>query len=270
MPKRPLKSVVSPVCDHAPQMNFDVPLVDTHCHLDQFRDPEAVVRNLRGGLVIAVTTAPSTFAALKRRIGRTPGVRIALGAHPHHVADFPPVEWRLFESYLPTTHYVGEVGLDFSSRFVGTREAQVRAFRRVLTMLGDRTGTPRVSRLVSVHSRRAEGAVLDLLVELRIAPVVFHWYTGSSANLERLLAEGHYCSFNPAMLRTRPGSACIRRVPPERALCESDGPFVRVNGGPARPFHVAEVYARLATEWGVPITEVAARNMANLRMLMGA
>lgn len=247
-----------------------VPLLDTHCHLDQYGDPEAILSSLHGGLVVAMTTAPSTFAALSRRYGRTRGVRVALGAHPHHVADFPSIEWRLFERFLPTTRYIGEVGLDFSVRYAATREAQIVALRRVLTPLGQAAQPPRIARLISVHSREAEAIILDLLEELRVGPVVFHWYTGSASNLERLLADGHYCSFNPAMVRSRSGRACILRVPPERALCESDGPFARVRNGPACPAHVADVYAHLARQWGISPADVAARMMANVRDLVGA
>lgn len=246
------------------------PLLDTHCHLDQFRDPEAVLAGLRGGVVVAVTTAPSVFAALARRFDRTRGVRIALGAHPHHVAEFPPVEWRLFEKYLPTTHYIGEVGLDFSPRFVGSRDAQVRAFRRVLTALAGDNASPKVSRLISIHSRSAEATVVDLLEELGVGPAVFHWYTGSTANLDRLLADGHYCSFNPAMVQSKSGQACILRVPPERVLCESDGPFARARNGPASPIDVADVYAYLAHAWGKTVADVADQTMANFRALLGA
>src|SRR5437867_233497 len=107
-----------------------------------------------------MTVAPSVYRRLRPRFARQPGIRLALGAHPLHVSAFPAIEWRLFDEYVSDTSYIGEVGLDFSSRGVVSRPAQERAFRRVL----ERVRT--LKKVVSIHSRRAEDAVLELLSEL--------------------------------------------------------------------------------------------------------
>lgn len=107
--------------------------------------------------------------------------------------------------------------------------------------------------------------MLDLLEDTGVAPVVFHWYTGSLAQLDRLLALGHFCSVNPAMLRSTRGRATIERLPPDRVLAETDGPFVSVSGGPAVPADVAEVEAFLARQWGRAATEVRRQLQHNLR-----
>src|SRR5947209_11519345 len=104
-------------------------LLDTHCHLVDYPDPEAIVSSLgsAGLAVIAMTAAPSVYARLRVRFQHAPRVRLALGAHPLHVADFPALEWRIFDRYVSEATYIGEIGLDFSSRGAPTRSAQERS-----------------------------------------------------------------------------------------------------------------------------------------------
>jgi TatD DNase family protein len=118
---------------------------------------------------------------------------------------------------------------------------------------------------MSVHARRAESAVLDLLEEFRVGPVVFHWYSGSLNQLDRLLKLGHACSVNVAMLRTERGKAILNRLPPERVLTETDGPFVRLSGEPIAPGQVDKVLEFLTSLWGMPEQEVSRRIRDNLR-----
>ena len=91
-----------------------VALLDTHCHIDQYEKPLAVIRSLdtTAILAVAVTTSPSAFALLHRRFAGERHLRFALGVHPLHAAALPESEWRLFDRYLAETRYVGEVGLD--------------------------------------------------------------------------------------------------------------------------------------------------------------
>lgn len=77
--------------------------------------------------------------------------------------------------------------------------------------------------------------MLDLLGESGVGPAVFHWYSGPFKVLDALLEAGHYCSFNPAMVCSKRGQEIIRRVPRNRALAETDGPFVKVGRRRATP-----------------------------------
>jgi TatD DNase family protein len=48
-----------------------------------------------------------------------------------------------------------------------------------------------------------------------------------------------YFSVNPAMIRSQSGQRLLREIPGDRILTETDGPFVKVGSGPARPSDVA-------------------------------
>ena len=116
----------------------------------------------------------------------------------------------------------------------------MESFRFVLKVLRGK------EKFVTVHSRRAESAVLDMLEEEGRSPVVFHWFSGSTTVLRRALARGHFFSINPAMAGSPNGKKVIAALPPERVLTETDGPFVQVGGRPAVPLDVGLVEDYLA------------------------
>src|SRR5258708_37413418 len=91
--------------------------IDTHCHIDQYEKPLAVIRSLDSSAIVAVamTTSPSPFFLLRRRFADERHLRFALGLHPLHAAAPPESECALFARCLPETRYIGEVGMDFSS-----------------------------------------------------------------------------------------------------------------------------------------------------------
>lgn len=238
-------------------------MLDTHCHIDEYRDPLAEVRALDDTAVaaVAVTSTPRAFEAMLRRFGGERRVRLALGVHPLRAAVLNEADWRVFERRVTETSYVGEVGLDFSPEGRATRAAQERAFTRVLRAVAGRR------QLLTVHSRGAERRVLELLTESHAGPTVFHWYSGPLKVLDGLLEAGHYCSFNPAMVRSKKGQEIIRRVPKDRALAETDGPFVKVGRRPATPNDVQVVYEHLSKLWQEPVSavvEVVYRNFTAL------
>lgn len=246
-----------------------IDLIDTHCHLDQYADPVAVAAAAEraGVAIIAVTGLPSHYA-----VGREPAralrcVRLALGLHPL-LAPHAPAELTLFRQYVSTTSYIGEIGLDFSRHGRDTRKAQMQSFRVVAGILSELAAHGE-HRLLTLHSRGAERAIIEHLEEFALGPAVLHWFTGSLAAAEDAVALGCYFSVNPAMVRTRSGRQLLERVPKERVLTETDGPYVRVGDRPARPEHVRDVVNALASTWGVSVLEGRQRVRQNLSALLG-
>lgn len=110
--------------------------------------------------------------------------------------------------------------------------------------------------------------MLDLLTESGAGPVIFHWYSGPLKVLDGLLEAGHYCSFNPAMVRSKKGQEIIRRVPRHRALAETDGPFVKVGRRQANPGDIRIVYEHLSELWEEPIDTVVKSVYLNFMSLL--
>ena len=238
-------------------------MIDTHCHVDLYPRPTEVAEeaNRLQVFTIGVTNLPSAFDRAYPYVRQFTNLRLALGLHPllakEHLA-----ERARFQLLLDQTSYIGEVGLDFSRDGVATKELQVESFRFVLRVMRG------MQKFITLHSRRAETAVLDLLEEEKRSPVVFHWFSGSRATLNRALALGHLFSVNPAMLNSPNGQKIVAGLPPERVLTESDGPFVRVDGRVAIPADVALVEDYLSKLWKVSKRQVGAQIRENFLRLI--
>jgi TatD DNase family protein len=237
-------------------------MIDTHCHLDLYPSPTDVAAkvNRHPVLTISVTNLPSAFARAYPHVRQFSNIRLALGLHPLLASDHA-TEIPLFRKLLESTSYIGEVGLDFSREGIATQNLQIESFRFVLDSIKTK------QKFVTLHSRRAESTVLAMLEKEGLYPVVFHWFSGSMANLKNALAQGHFFSVNPAMTKSRNGQAIIAALPTERVLTETDGPFVQIAGRAAIPPDVALVEEYLAALWKMEKSQVEAcirENFCNL------
>lgn len=236
--------------------------LDAHCHVDRFPSPVQVWRDAvdAGTVTIAVTELPSSFRLLAAKFGKRSGLRLALGFHPLRVAGCPPSELRLFQRLLASTDYVGEVGLDFSQHGRASRDQQVALLERLLS-------EPAIGRKVlSVHTRRAEQATIERLSAARIHAIL-HWYSGPLGLIDEALAAGLYFSINPAMTRSAHGRRVIAAIAPERALTETDGPYVRVGQRPSEPADMPALVDTLAAMWRVEPAEARTRIWSNMAEL---
>jgi TatD DNase family protein len=239
-------------------------MLDSHCHLDRFQHPETVAAQAagRGVFIVAMTNLPSHFEVGLQHARQLKRVRLSLGLHPLAAADHAR-EIPAFETCLASTTFVGEIGLDFSRHGKATAERQVESFQHVIRLVAGKT------KFLSLHSRGAEAAVLDVLREHRVTGAVFHWYTGSLRMLDNILQAGHFLSVNPAMMSAERGRGVIRRIPRERLLTETDGPHVLVNERPAMPWHVGLVEEFVAREWGASQADVRRQVWANFTNILG-
>lgn len=193
-------------------------LLDTHFHLDFVTDPARIVASLSDAkvAVVAQTLLPSAFLA---QVGETPA-RYALGFHPWWITDERQVEGELavFAEALPRTRFIGEIGLDLGPRRAANAPLQRRVLDGILSRLGEH-------HVMSIHAVRAATDVLDALdASGTQATPVFHWFSGTSDELTRLVRRGGYVSINPRMLESKRGRAFVRQVPAERLLLETDLP----------------------------------------------
>ena len=233
---------------------------DTHCHLDLYPDPyEVAIATEQSGITtIAVTNLPSAYYAAKPHMSSFHHLKLAIGLHPLAALKHTPQEKESFQRAFSETQYVGEVGLDFSKQGISTKERQLDSFRFVLELLQHE------SKFVTLHSRRAESTVLDLLTSFGVGPTVFHWYSGSLTVLDKIINAGHYLSINTAMIHSKNGQRIINRIPKHRLLTETDGPFIKVQGKAAMPANVEFIHRYLAEVWGASEKAVEAQAEENL------
>ncbi len=207
-------------------MDASLRLFDMHCHLDFLPDPRglALQAAATGIGALSVTVDPKDFTRIHGTLSDVPGFRVGLGAHPWWIADgrVDNEGLSLFESLVPETRYIGEVGLDFAPRRAASFETQVAALERIASacaLSGDK--------LLSLHAVRSADAVLDILGRtgcLKTCRCIFHWFSCSSDELTRALRAGCYFSINPRMFATKRGRAYARSIPSDRLLLETDEP----------------------------------------------
>ncbi|MFO7626592.1 MAG: TatD family hydrolase [Candidatus Fermentibacteraceae bacterium] len=234
-------------------------LFDTHCHLhfDDFRpDLEAVVgrafdAGVRGILVPSIDLASSIRSS---SLARDFGLWSAAGFHPNHLegASDPAFKEVAGLSLLPQAAAVGETGLDFyRDRF--PREVQTHWFRKHIDLSAD-LALPLV-----VHSRGAEGAVLDCLPQDPGFPVILHSWCGSGDITSRAVKRGFYFGITGAVTYRKSEIARnLGLIPREMILAETDAPFltpVPHRGGRNEPALTTLTAGRIALEWNLSVSE---------------
>jgi TatD DNase family protein len=208
-------------------------------------------------VTIAVTEVPSSFQKLQVALRGTPSLRLALGLHPLRAATVSALELSLFRRLLDETDYIGEIGLDFSREGKPTRAAQLKILETILRH-------PRITeKVLSVHTRGAEAESIDQLIAAR-ATAILHWYSGPLTQLDRALDAGFYCSVNPAMLQSKNGQRIIGRIPRDRLLTETDGPYTRVAVRVAEPRDMPWLVERIASLWRVEPMHARTQIFANM------
>ena len=240
-------------------------MIDFHCHLDLFPDPVAVAQECkdRAIYVLSVTTTPSAWDGTRALASAAPRIRTALGLHPQ-LAHERRNELALFDQLLPKTRYVGEVGLDGSAECKPFWSDQVAVFEHILRRCQLSNGR----KVLSIHSRRAASEVLDCLEAFPQAGVpILHWFTGSPRELDRAVWLGCWFSVGPAMLASAKGRALFERMPRDRVLTESDGPFAKIGGVSLRPLEAGTAEG-LASTWGMEPTDARQIVLQNLRLLV--
>jgi TatD DNase family protein len=221
-------------------------VIDFHCHLDLYPDPTSVARQIGEKRVgaLSVTTTPSAWRGTSALAKRFDGIRTAVGLHPQ-LAGERAHELAQFDQILPTTGFVGEVGLDGSPKSMPPWERQLVVFEHILRSCSDAGG-----RVLSLHSRSAATAVLDSLDRYPHAGTpILHWFSGSLSELSRAVDRGMWFSVGSAMLQGAKGRRLVKSMPRSRVLLETDGPFTTVGTKVSHPWDISDAITLLANEW---------------------
>lgn len=184
---------------------------DVHCHRGFAKTRYRRRRILRrlGVGAFSNTVTPSEFAEQRVALAGAGNVRTGAGLHPWWVGEYDvAANWDRLYGLVARNRFIGEVGLDFSSAHIATREAQVDALACVAHACA-RTG----DKVLSVHAVRAVDQVLDELERASALGAmvgnacIIHWFSGTSDQLTRARRTGCYFSVNPAhaAIETRTG-----------------------------------------------------------------
>ena len=119
------------------------------------------------------------------------------------------------------------------------------------------------NKVLSVHSRMAEKDTLDILMRNDVKRAIIHWYTGDIETLKMFVEAGYYFSINANMCATIKGQNIVKRIPLDKLLVESDGPFTKVNSQKYTPMDLTQTYSCLASLLGITDLERVVFNNFN-------
>jgi len=236
-----------------------------HCHLDLYPDAVQLVQQIARAkaYVLSVTTTPKAWQGTVALAKGHARIKTALGLHPQ-LAGERKGELALFDTLLPETRYVGEVGLDGSPECRPFWRDQVRVFDHILASCTKAGG-----RILTIHSRAAATEVMDALERHPGAGIpILHWFSGTETELKRAIAMGCWFSVGPAMLKSKKGQALASIMPPHRVLTETDGPFGTSKNQPLMPGDVANAVDVLALSWDLSSQEVGEKVLQSFRSLV--
>ncbi len=214
------------------------------------------------GIDAASSQAAVDLAAL------LPGrIRPTAGLHPHDSQRWES-EADSIRALAPVVSAIGETGLDFY-RILSPREAQIRSFRAHIALAIE------ADKPVIVHCRDAFSEIFEILEETGAgARSVLHCWTGGPRWTRRFLDLGPMFSFaGPVAFETgETVRLAAALVPPDRALVETDTPYLAPpphRSEPNEPAWVALVGGALAAVWGMDPLEVAAITSKNASRVFG-
>ena len=239
--------------------------IDMHCHLDLYLDPDKIADRCveEQVYVLSVTTTPKAWLGTSKLERPNGKIRTALGLHPQ-LAHLRYQELDLFDSFIGSTRYVGEIGLDGSKEFKPFLEQQLLVFRHILNSAQKSGG-----KILSIHSRAAANLILDELEKYPFAGTpIFHWFSGSQKELKRAIDMGAWFSVGPSMIKSKKGYEISTMIPKSRLVSETDGPFGVLEGQPLMPWQADNILPHMATIWKTDIKEAKAIIHNNFRNLI--
>ncbi|MBQ4014740.1 MAG: TatD family hydrolase [Treponema sp.] len=213
----------------------------------EFLAQEERVKQLNASAIPAPDNDNSSARLFPCAQPSSPRVLQSFGLHPQAPfdgeADFA-LRLEFLEGLLRERRVqaIGECGLDFfTPEFSAKRAAQEKAFAAQLEAAA-RHKVP-----VVVHARKAMQEIFAAAAALKKVPaVVFHSFAGSPADARSLLSKGinAYFSFGkPIVNGAKKAMHCVRALPIERLLFETDAPYQKLKGEKATsPAEIADVY----------------------------
>eukprot|EP00116_Pleurobrachia_bachei_P008055 sb/3468317/ len=150
---------------------------------------------------------------------------------------------------------LGECGLDFSRWLCPTsteRDEQKEALEKQITF------SKRFDLPLNLHSRSAGKPLLELLRKHSVRGALLHAFDGGRKAINQGIADGHYFSVAPSIVRDPSQQQVAMTVPRDRIVLESDSPALGPEKGATNtPLNLKLTVTSLAELWGCSVEEVA-------------
>lgn len=256
-------------------------LVDTHCHLyfHQYdHDRAAVLQRARDAGVRRIVVPAIDLASGRQAVALAAGengVFAAVGIHPNSSADFKESTLDALRPLAgaPKVVALGEIGLDYHWD-KSPKPAQWRAFESQLALASE------LKLPVIVHNREASEDLVAIVQswasafppERRRRLGVLHSFSATDAVAERALELGFYLGFTGPLTYKKADALreTARRIPVNRILIETDGPFLapqQRRGKRNEPAFVRYINEKLAELHRLPAEDMARQTSGNAETL---
>ena len=212
---------------------------DAHAHMSFALDVASFASwfTERFAGAFSTTVSPADYRFAQQTLVSFPKIKVGVGAHPWWVAQgkISDEDKALLPDLVANARYIGEVGLDFGKNGLAksvfatdeqTKQAQIEVLR---TIFAAAKKSPAPSVVEGIEGAKEAGAdvIMDMLEKYELLEdntIVFHWFSGSSAQLKRARDLGCFFSVNAFMLQTKRGREYAKAIPLDRLLIETDLP----------------------------------------------
>jgi TatD DNase family protein len=246
-------------------------LIDAHCHLDRYlhkrfgSEIRPILRQIEEHRILTISNSLdlASYKANCRIARKCAYVIPAFGIHPRNAHRYVD-RVGLVKKLISKAEVVGEIGLDhYYVKERARYSAQAKIFRLFLSETRDK--------VVSVHTKGAERAVLDLLRRYENERVIIHWFSGDLEVLDDMIKEGYYFSIVPEVRSSDHMKKIVKRVQLKQILTETDNPGGPVSymGEKGLPIHIRIVVEEIARVKGVSLKQVEKAVEQNLSRLTG-
>ena len=196
-------------------------MIDAHAHMDKYGStlPRALSQiREQSILTLAVSMDVDSFRETLRVSEAEPLLLPSFGIHPWEAPRYSRDLSRL-DSFLELSPLFGEIGLDhFFVRDADRYSAQDTVFTYFLDAAEDQ------GKIVNIHSKGAEEAVLRHLENRTLPGIIIHWYSGPLHQVVKFLNLGAYFTVGVEVLRSSHIRELAGAIPVERLLTETDNP----------------------------------------------
>jgi len=201
-------------------------LIDAHTHLDEYIDYEngaelerKAMQEIDEGRILSLGVAMDRKAYEKTLAlaAKSSFILPCFGVHPRKAHLYIDSLGDLDE-YADSCKMIGEIGLDYFWAPKETYRAQLPVFEYFL-------GKAKEGRkVINVHTKGAEGEVVEALRKYRSERVIIHWYSGPRWEFRELLKMGCYFTVGVQMKYSDIIADIAKAIPMDRLLMETDNP----------------------------------------------
>jgi TatD DNase family protein len=224
-------------------------LVDAHSHLDRYDllgegVLESALEEIAQHRILTISNSMD-LPSYRRNLEIGEMCDLVLPTFGVHPWNAPQYARRLndLSAAVEQSPMIGEIGLDFFFVEDGSEYPDQRKVFEFFLAAASKQG-----KIVTLHTKGAEGTVLELLDRYDIPRAIVHWYSGPLDIFRELVARGVTFTVGVEVLYSEHIQTIARELPSRQLLTETDNPggpkaFI---GRPGMPVLVRDVVQALA------------------------